>query len=285
MKLAMPQTAPPTPTPRQRPRPKTSKDLVLSIAVGAAAGALSAFLLASLGVHAVVNLSTPATVLIATLVGAIVGVLKWQRFLVYVACVLLIVFIVIAYTPVMYGVASSWVRDDPIPPSADAIVVLSASVKSDGALNAEGTERLLEGIELFQRRIAPRVFTTSVEAMYPNGVRVSNADQKRLLKMGGADSAWTSLSGAFTTRDEALQSAIQLPAASRKVVVVTSPLHTRRACATFEAVGFTVICHPATERQYVTWHPLSPPDRLASFRDYLYERMGVLKYRSKGWVK
>ena len=279
MKLAMPKTAPQTRFAKPR------KGLVLSIAVGAAAGALTGFLLGALGWSAVVDVSTPSTVLVMSLVGALVGVLNWQRFLVYVACVLLVVFVVIGYTGVMYGVASSWVRDDPLPTSADAIVVLSAAVKSDGALNADGTARLLEGIELFQRKIAPRIFTTSVETKYPSGVRVSNSDQKRLLKIGGADSAWTSLTGVFTTRDEALQSAIQLPPASRKVVVVTSPLHTRRACATFEGVGFTVICHAATERHYVTWHPLSPTDRLASFRDYLYERMGVIKYRSKGWVK
>src|SRR5262245_10270116 len=278
MKLAMPKTAPP-------PSAKPRKGLVLSIAVGAAAGALTGFLLASLGFSAAIEMSTPTTVLIAALIGALVGVLNWQRFLVYTACVLLVVFVIIGYTGVMYGVASSWVRDDPLPPSADAIVVLSAAVKSDGALDADGTARLLEGIQLYQRKIAPRLFTTSVETQYPSGVRVSNADQKRLLKMGGADSAWTSLAGAANTRDEALQSAIQLPAASRKVIVVTSPLHTRRACATFEGVGFTVICHPATEREFVTWHPLSPTDRLASFRDYLYERLGVVKYRSKGWVK
>ena len=26
-------------------------------------------------------------------------------------------------------------------------------------------------------------------------------------------------------------------------------------------------------------------DRLAAFRDYLYERLGMVKYRAKGWIK
>ena len=49
-------------------------------------------------------------------------------------------------------------------------------------------------------------------------------------------------------------------------------------------VGFHVICRPSAERNYVTWHPLSPHDRLGSFRDYAYERLGMIKYRSKGWI-
>ena len=262
------------------------KRVVLPAGFGAAAGALSGFLLSALGLGEILgNFSTPTMVVFGALLGAAIGGFNWQRWVLVFAGVLFLLYIVIAYTPIMFGVASSWTRDDPLPPAADAIVVLSASVKSDGALNAEGTERLLTGLELFQQRVAPRLFTTAVETEYPNGVKSSTADQRRLIELAGAVPAWKSLTGVFTTRDEALQSAVELPSEARTVVVVTSPLHTRRACATFEGVGFKVICRAAAERAHVTRHPLGSGDRLASFRAYVYERAGVVKYRMKGWVK
>jgi uncharacterized SAM-binding protein YcdF (DUF218 family) len=254
-------------------------------AIGAAAGGLAGFLLAAFGIRDILGVQSDARfVLVATALGALGGALNGQWVLLAIDGILLGTFVVVAYTPVMLGVASNWVRDDALPPTADAIVVLSASVKSDGALNAEGVERLLTGLELFQRQLSPKIFTTAVETEYPSGVRVSTADQKRLVQLGGASAAWTSLTGVFTTRDEALQAATQLPAGAHTVIVVTSPMHTRRACATFEAVGFKVTCKAATEHKAVTWHPVVPTDRLESFGAYLYERLGMVKYRSKGWL-
>jgi uncharacterized SAM-binding protein YcdF (DUF218 family) len=261
------------------------KSAALGAAIGAAAGGFAGFMMAALGAREILGIQSDARIaLIATVVGAIVGALNGRWILLAIDGVLFLVFLIVGYTPVMFGVASGWVRDDPLPPAADAIVVLSASVKSDGALNAEGVERLLTGLELFQRLLAPRIFTTAVESEFPNGVRMSTADQKRLIQLGGAAAAWTSLTGVFTTRDEALQAATQLPAGAHTVIVVTSPMHTRRACATFEAVGFKVICKAATEHHFVTWHPLVPTDRLESFGAYVYERLGMVKYRSKGWL-
>ena len=162
--------------------------------------------------------------------------------------------------------------------------MLSARVNSDGMLNMPGVQRLLTGIELYQRGIAPRVFTTEVKTKYGDVIRSSVGDQRRLLQMGRAVSAWTSLTGTHNTHDEAMKSAEQLPGAGHRVIVVTSPMHTRRACATFEGVGFHVSCVPSREQEHVTWHPRTPKDRLAAFREYTYERLGMIKYRMKGWL-
>jgi hypothetical protein len=61
-------------------------------------------------------------------------------------------------------------------------------------------------------------------------------------------------------------------------------MHTRRACATFEAVGFKVTCYPSLTRRRVTGHPIREEDRLAAFGEYLYERLGMVKYRWKHWI-
>ena len=254
-------------------------------AIGGVAGALIGLLLVEFGLKEIVGTSTQELITLGLLVGAIAGGLKLHWLVIAADGILLLAYFVIADTPIMFRAAGQWVRADPLPTSADAIVVLSAGVNSDGALNSQGVARLLSGLELYQRGIAPRLFTTSVEETFPNGVLSSTADQERLIRMGGAAGSWTALSGVFTTRDEALQSAVKLPTGARTVIVVTSPMHTRRACATFEGVGFKVICRPSREQDFVTWHPLSSGNRLASFRDYAYERLGMAKYRSKGWIK
>jgi uncharacterized SAM-binding protein YcdF (DUF218 family) len=252
-------------------------------AIGGAAGGFSGCLLAMVAIHETIGLhSAPLLVLLAMVGGAIVGALNGRWIVLAINGLLVLVFLIVGYTPLMFGIASKWVRDDP-PAQASAIVVLSAGVKSDGALNAGGVERLLSGLELFQKQAAPRLVTTAVETEYANGVRSSTPDQSRLIQLAGASSAWTSLTDVFTTRDEAVQAAKKLPSGAA-IILVTSPMHTRRACATFEAVGFKVTCRAATEHHSVTWHPILPSDRLESFGMYLYERFGMVKYRAKGWL-
>jgi uncharacterized SAM-binding protein YcdF (DUF218 family) len=255
-------------------------------AIGAAAGMLAVFLLDAFGLHEVVGgLSSSQLALIGLVAGALVGLVRWGQWIVLgLDGLLVLVYFTVAYTPVMSHVAPRWVRSDSLPAKADAIVVLSASVLSDSALNIDGTERLLSGLELFQRGIAPRIFTTQTEVDFPDGIRSTTKDQERLIKLGGAASGWTVLEGTMTTRDEALQSAIKLPEGARTLVVVTSPMHTRRACATFETVGFKVACYPARTRLYSTWYPIGSRDRIAAFAEYVYERLGTVKYRWRHWI-
>ena len=78
--------------------------------------------------------------------------------------------------------------------------------------------------------------------------------------------------------------ALLLPQGRRSVVVVTAPMHTRRACAVFEAVGFAVACHETLEHEHVTARPVTARDRLATFRDFFYEQLAMAKYRWMGWL-
>jgi uncharacterized SAM-binding protein YcdF (DUF218 family) len=254
-------------------------------AIGAASGALTGFFLGAFNFEDILGLpSTARLVLICLIAGAAVGTIGGHWILLGLNALLAIVYFVVGYTPIMGGVTEKWVRADPLPTVADAVVVLSASVLSDSALTVEGTERLLSGLELYQKGIAPRLFTTQVELSYPDGARTTTSDQSRLINLAGAAAGWTLLQGTITTRDEALQSAVKLPEGAHRLVVVTSPMHTRRACATFETVGFTVACYPARTRAYSTWHPIVPRDRIAAFGDYLYERLGMVKYKWRHWI-
>jgi uncharacterized SAM-binding protein YcdF (DUF218 family) len=165
----------------------------------------------------------------------------------------------------------------------DAVVVLSSSVNSDGVLDDAGTERLISGLELAKRTRPRLLVTTRVVDRRPID---SDADQRALIRLGGDTAAWRVVAPAHTTHDEALRTAeLMAPAASHTIAVVTSPMHSRRACATFEAVGFHVICAPSESRRFAIYSLGGPVARVRALSEYLYERLAVVEYRARGWLK
>jgi uncharacterized SAM-binding protein YcdF (DUF218 family) len=70
-----------------------------------------------------------------------------------------------------------------------------------------------------------------------------------------------------------------------RLVVVTAPIHSRRACATFEGAGLTISCRPSEERKFAVESLPSPGDRIPAFREWLYERVAWAVYRWRGWVR
>jgi len=45
-----------------------------------------------------------------------------------------------------------------------------------------------------------------------------------------------------------------------------------------------VTCIASEEWTYSFRHPIGPADRIQAFFDYVYERLGMVKYRSRGWL-
>jgi uncharacterized SAM-binding protein YcdF (DUF218 family) len=227
-----------------------------------------------------------AYLVVGVMIGAVAGQFEWTRLIAYASLVAAVALATVTLTPIIDGPVSSWIRHDTLPPSPlDAVVVLSSSVNRDGVLDVSGTERLLSGLAVWRRNHARLLITTRVEDRGGGRTVTSDADQRALIQLGGDISAWRIAHPAHTTHDEALRTAEMLaPASSRSIAVVTSPLHTRRACATFEALGFHVVCIPSDERRYAV-HALSgPAERFDAFFDWLYEQLGMIKYRAKGWV-
>jgi uncharacterized SAM-binding protein YcdF (DUF218 family) len=220
------------------------------------------------------------------MVGLGLGTIGAAGWLVAVDLAMVAVYLAVAFTPIASGPASRWVRNDPPSRvSLDAVVVLSGGIRSDSSLGVAGAERLLTGLELVRAGVAPRLVTTRIVLAFGKRVVDSDIGQGRLVHLVGEESAWVVSDTVYTTRDEATRVArLLLPNGSRNIAVVTSPVHTRRACAAFEAVGFRVRCVAAREYGYNTRHPASPDDRLEAAREYLYERLGTMKYRWKGWL-
>jgi uncharacterized SAM-binding protein YcdF (DUF218 family) len=162
-------------------------------------------------------------------------------------------------------------RNDSLTGSYDAVVVLGANVEPDSNLNEDGAMRLRRGIAVARETKAPIITSRviGIDAPHP----VSDVGQRRILDSAAYTGKFMVLGGvALTTRDEADGLKRVLPAG--RIALVTSRLHTRRACAVFEHVGYSVTCVSAGME--ASWW--RGPYKV------LYESAAHVLYRFKGWI-
>ena len=260
------------------PSPSTGE----RIAVGALMGLVGCFVLSSLLLDVITIQRTVACVF-----GAVIGAVIYTNST-RVAWILLlasaVAWCVVAFSPIARGMSAGLVRSDPVPQSVDAVVVLSGSVTRDGMLGHEALDRLLAGIALIRAGRASTIVITEPQPWKDTTITTS-ADQRRLIALLPAPPRVVVIRGVVSTRTEALGTERQLPPATvHSIAVVTSPLHTRRACRVFEHVGYTVACVPSESRD-IALHSLSTvSDRLAAFRMAVSERLAFALYHHRGWV-
>ena len=227
---------------------------------------------------------------VVCLAGAVLAVSRFQLVLWIGAGAVGLLGAAVAFTPLTTTLLSpqALVRRDP-PPSAplDAVIVLSGGVTADSLLESEAADRLLTGLALMRDSAAPTLIVT--RARRADSHRASaDRDQAALRTLVARSFSMFVVDSVRTTRDEAVNSWRMLrergiPAP--RVALVTSPMHTRRACAAFEQVGFAVVCVPATSRAYSPAYAGAPSQRFALFQRWLYEHAAWASYRSKGWVR
>jgi uncharacterized SAM-binding protein YcdF (DUF218 family) len=247
---------------------------------------LCAIVAHTLGVQQLLRRFDVALYIPAALLGAVVGVTRLRPLLWIGAGLLALLCIAVGYTPLVRYLASPLIRRDPLPIHVDAVAVLSMGVTPDGMMRSETLDRFLSGLALAKRGLAPAMLV-SRERRTVNDRSVSDsADLQRIAAMAAGTIPITFVDSIFTTRTEALRmKAIAGRNGWRTIAVVTSPLHTRRACATFEAVGFRVVCVPADVRDSGL-HPASDVEhRLRSFQWLLYETFATDTYRRRGWIR
>ncbi len=223
--------------------------------------------------------------LLALVFGAVIAATRLSRVLWLAGGVLITVLFFVAYTPLVERPALAMVRvDDAIAP-VDAIVVFSGWMTDAGALKGQGLDRLLSAMEDAHALTVPHV-AASVIATEVNGRRItSRSDQERLARLLGGAVELHLIENVTNTYTESLGfAALARTRGWQHVRVVTSPLHTRRACAALEATGLRVTCTPATPRDVAYTVMGSPGARLTVFRDYVHELIGWRVYRWRGWV-
>ena len=194
--------------------------------------------------------------------------------------------LIVGLSPLSAMITAWWPRRDPLTPPIQAVVVLSGGLKRDTLLNGPSADRLIAGFEIVRTMTAPLLLTTRVQAGSAGQRISSDADQERLVRLLASQAEWIRTPLVRTTRDEALESQRLLsPRGVHRIAVVTSPMHTRRACAVFEAVGFEVVCVPGLMRSGAGRMPDNPQERINAFGQWVYELAGMVKYRSRGWLR
>jgi len=215
---------------------------------------------------------------------ALAGALLWNtrlRWLVGLgAASLLALWTVVAYTSLCPWLAKDLVRRD-APQPADAVFVHGSRVQLDGDLTDEAVSRLLHGLELLQQGKAPRLILSELPPPFP-----SHTDSaRRLMKELAMEQEILSVGETSNTHAEAVAvAALYRERGWNRLLVVTAPLHSRRACASLEHEGVTVVCSPSVERSFDLETLDEPDGRLRAFGSIMHEKVGIWVYGRRGWL-
>jgi uncharacterized SAM-binding protein YcdF (DUF218 family) len=222
----------------------------------------------------------------AAVAGAALGATRLRPLIWISAGILAFLCIAVAYTPLVSSLSKRMIRRDPMPAKVDAIAVLGAGFSSDGMMRSESVDRLLTGLTLARRDLASTLIVSRERSEYQGEVISDSTDQANLLALAKTSAQIVVVDSVFSTRDEALRSKTIAQARGwSTLAVVTSPMHTRRACATFEAVGLKVVCVPADLRDSGLHQGSTAQDRLRAFRAWLYETFASSSYQRRGWIR
>jgi uncharacterized SAM-binding protein YcdF (DUF218 family) len=255
-------------------------------AAGAILGTLSAVGADVLGVQPLLRIPDLTLYAPGALIGAILGASRLRPVLWISAGIVALLCVAVSYTQLASTLVQPLIRRDPVPSRVDAIAVLSAGFTPDGMMSSQTLDRMLTGLSLARRGVARTQLISRERRTHRGKVVSDSADQQSILALAPPAGQVIFVDSVFNTRTEALRmKAIAQTRGWSTLAVVTSPMHTRRACATFEAVGFKVVCVPADVRESGLYEGSGAGDRLRVFRSWLYETFASYTYRRRGWIR
>lgn len=201
-------------------------------------------------------------------------------------CAVLIAAVV--FTPLTRTLAEGLIVNE-APQKADLIVVLGGGMHCGaGELEASSLARLEKGLELWRAGYAPRLTLSDTvgeifgDARCPSLGRVA-AERVRAL-YGDESPEIIFLPQMRTTRTEALAvGGLVQERGWGRVLLVTTPTHSRRAVGAFRKLGVEVVSLVSSEPRF-DMALLSPADRLQALTPLVREYLGLLTYRLRGWL-
>jgi uncharacterized SAM-binding protein YcdF (DUF218 family) len=187
--------------------------------------------------------------------------------------------LLVSFTPATRLLSDGLVRRDPLR-TADAVFVFASRVQADGEPTADAMSRLLKGLQLVSEGRAPRLIVSETPHSRPY------AEIAREWARDMAPKAEILVVGPIrNSREEAVAVArLCREHGWRRVVAVTSPVHTRRAAAALEGAGLEVVAVPSVEARYDLETLDQPGDRRRGFAAALHERLGWIAYSRRGWL-
>jgi uncharacterized SAM-binding protein YcdF (DUF218 family) len=252
--------------------------------VGLTAGALAGLIVDDLGLTSTVSFwGDPGPLVVGC---AVAGALLWttpaRRLAGTLAAALSILWLLVAFTPLAGWLANGLVRrDPPAPTPADAVFVTASSIHTTGELTSVAMSRLVHGIELVAERQAPALVLSDLKSPLPSYAGAA----KSLMEHLGIASEIQTVGPNENTRDEALSLARTCRERGwKRVIVVTSPYHSRRACAAVEREGLSVVCSPSVETAFDLNGLVRSDERRRAFSKAVHERIGLLQYWWRGWL-
>lgn len=222
---------------------------------------------------------------VVTVLGALLATTRFRALVEAAGGLFLAIVAIVGFTPLVRPGVQALIMDEPLPPGGvDAVVVLSAGLSQDGYLSPAGTERLLHGVELLTRGVAGTVVTTRLRRVAGPDTVTSDSDQARLISLAPDSVRHLTVDSVHTTHDEAVQvAALAAREGWRHLVVVTSPMHTRRACAAFRHAGLSITCSASPSRNVAVHTLRYPGERWRALGPWLHEVVGWWWYGVRGW--
>lgn len=228
------------------------------------------------------------TGLVFLFLGAWLGARHFKIVLAFSGAVALLLLIV-AYTPLAKKMATPLIMQtapQEIARGADAVMVLGSWVQKDSTLTNVSMPRLMRGIELMRQNQVPILIVSEIAppaGSYSKAARRIAAQLKIPLNV-------QPLPGYMgNTRDEAVNfAALAKSKGWKRVFLVTSPTHTRRATLMFRRAAqgqkLQILSVPSTELNADLATLDDPGDRINVFKMCLRERVGLWIYERRGWV-
>lgn len=250
---------------------------------GAAVGLICGFLARDLDLTTLVSFWGDRLVLLplGLLVGTACGVTRLRGLLYATALALALLWFSVAYGPVSRWLVAGLVRSDALRP-ADAVLVLSSNVQTDGDPSSVQLARLYRGLELVRDDLAPRLIITELPAPYSS----LRGFAQTMLTRFSPGVELVVLGPVRNTHDESEMTIAYLMAHDlTRLIVTSSPTHTFRSAALFEGRGLEVMATPSIETRFDLETLDRSEERLGAFGSIIHERLGILVYRYRGWIR
>jgi uncharacterized SAM-binding protein YcdF (DUF218 family) len=253
---------------------------VASALQGLALGGLAGFIIRDLDLPALISFehAREPLVLLVALLGGVLGLTRWRSWFAASVALLALLWVTVAFTPLSSWLAHGLARQELEEP-ADAVFVSFAGLPPGAQRMTEAHNRALHGAELLARgKVKTLVAAESPSLPSLNLLR-------DLVGRLGLETEPVSAGRADTTREEAVAVASLARRRGWKLLlVVSSPLHSRRICAALEKEGVTVVSTPSLENRFNIEELNTAADRLAAFGSVMHERLGFWVYARRGWV-